>query len=199
MLVYVATKNAGKLAELQAIFADGPLEMATFADYRDPVEGESSYTENAMIKANALYDQMQRDGIDANVIADDSGLEVAALGGRPGVVTAAYGGEDATWAQRRALLLNELRGVADRRARFVSALHFISAAGVEYTAFGTVEGTIAEHERGVAGFSFDPIFTYPPEQKTFAELDAAQKNAISHRGRAARMLLRQLRTATHPA
>ena len=199
MRVYVATKNAGKLAEMQAIFADGPLELATYSDYRDPVEGESSYTENAMLKANALYDQLRREGIDANVIADDSGLEVAALDGRPGVVTAYYGGEDATWSQRRALLLNELRGESDRRARFVSALHFISVAGIEYTAFGTVEGTIAEEERGAAGFSFDPVFVYPALDKTFAELDAAQKNAISHRARAARMLLGQLKLAARPA
>jgi len=197
--VYVATKNAGKLAEMQAIFAGGPLELATFADYHDPVEGESSYTENAMLKANALYDQLRREGIDASVVADDSGLEVAALDGRPGVVTAYYGGEDATWAQRRALLLKELRGETDRRARFVSALHFIGPDAIDYTAFGTVEGTIAEEERGAAGFSFDPVFVYPALQKTFAELDAAQKNTISHRAQAARMLLGQLKMATRPA
>jgi len=191
--VYVATKNAGKLAEMQALFAGGPLELTTFADYQDPVEGDTSYTENAALKAHALHSQLKRAGMDANVLADDSGLEVFALDGRPGVVTAYYGGVDATWAQRRALLLKELVAQSDRRARFVSALHFIAADGREQASFGSVDGVIAREERGAAGFSFDPVFVYPPAEKTFAELSLAEKNRVSHRAQAARALLEALR------
>lgn len=193
MRVYVATKNVGKLAEMQALFADGPLELMTFADYQDPVEGDTSYTENAALKARALHNQLKRAGMNANVLADDSGLEVFALDGRPGVVTAYYGGVGATWAQRRALLLEELAAEPDRRARFVSALHFIAEDGLEQATFGTVDGLIAREERGTAGFSFDPVFFYPPKARTFAELSSEEKNEVSHRAHAARALLAALR------
>jgi XTP/dITP diphosphohydrolase len=122
-------------------------------------------------------------GIVAHVLADDSGLEVAALDGRPGVTTAYYGGAALTWQQRRAALLHELSACSsdERAARFVCALHFIAANGAELATFATVDGTIAYADAGTAGFSFDPIFVYPPAGRTFAELTEAQKNAVSHR------------------
>ena len=201
MKVYVATKNAGKLRELEALFAgarvDGePFTLATFESYVDPVEGDTSYADNAALKAHALQAQLRQAGVAANVLADDSGLEVLALDGRPGVLTAYYGGPGLTWSERRRALLDELAGVgngADRRARFVCALHFIDTAGRQLAAMGTVDGEIAPEERGELGFSFDPVFFYPPAGRTFAELSSVEKNRVSHRASAAAALLNLLR------
>jgi XTP/dITP diphosphohydrolase len=187
MTVYVATKNAGKLRELEALFAGAPFELATFDAYVDPVEGDTSYADNAALKARALQAQLGRAGVPGNVLADDSGLEVLALGGRPGVLTAYYGGPGLTWRERRRALLDELAASGegtDRRARFVCALHFIDVDGREVATTGAVDGEIAPEERGELGFSFDPVFFYSPAGRTFAELSAAEKNRVSHRATA---------------
>jgi XTP/dITP diphosphohydrolase len=195
MKTYVATKNLGKLEEMRAIFAGSPLELETFPDYCAVPEGESEYIGNALLKARALQQQLQAAGIRAAVLADDSGLEVAALGGRPGVLSARYAGEDATWEVRRGTLLGELRGVpADQRgARFVSALALVLDNGDEIVADGTVSGFITQEERGERGFGYDPIFLYPPAGLTFAEMSEDRKNRCSHRRRAAEHLLALLR------
>jgi XTP/dITP diphosphohydrolase len=191
--VYVATTNFGKLREMEALFADAPLTLASYGDYEDPIEGDTSYADNAALKARALHAQLQRAGRPANVLADDSGLEVYALDRRPGVLTAYYGGAELSWSERRKRLLAELDttplGDFDRRARFVCALHFIDEAGREFAAMGTVDGEIATAESGAAGFSFDPIFLYPPSGRTFAEMSAEEKNLVSHRGIAAAALV----------
>jgi XTP/dITP diphosphohydrolase len=137
-------------------------------------------------------------GIVADVLADDSGLEVAALDGRPGVITADYGGAGLTWAERRRYVLDELAasGATDRSARFVCYLHYIAADGTVVTAFGDVVGTIAHDDRGQAGFSFDPIFVYGSDGRTFAQLDPAEKNAVSHRAHAVAQLLERLTACT---
>ncbi len=191
MRVYVATTNAGKLREMRELFADSPFEVDTFAGYEDPLEGDSSYADNAALKARALHAQLRRAGRPGNVLADDSGLEVYALDRRPGVLTAFYGGSTLPWSERRRALLAELAAVRsrDRRARFVCALHFIDEDGREFAALGTVDGEIAPEERGALGFSFDSIFRYPPYDKTFAELTNAEKNAVSHRAIAAAALV----------
>ena len=189
--MFLATKNAGKREEFAALFAATPIVLRTFDEYRDPPEGDASYADNAALKANALREQLQAAGIAADVLADDSGLEIDALDGRPGVVTADYGGPGLGWAERRRFVLDELAasGVTDRRARFVCYLHYIAAGGTVRTAFGAVAGRIAAADRGTAGFSFDPIFEYDGGGRTFAELDFAEKNAISHRARAVARLL----------
>jgi len=194
---YVATKNRGKLAELLAIFAGSPFALHTYEAYRDPVEGETSYVDNAALKADALRAQLHAVGIDAAVLADDSGLEVAALGGRPGVLSARYGGPDATWSERRHALLAETdaTGSPDRSARFVSAIHVVLADGTVYRALGTIDGAIAHAERGDGGFSYDAIFALP-DGRTFAELPPAEKNRVSHRARAAAAVIAALRTAS---
>lgn len=155
------------------------------------VEGERDYAENAALKARALREQLEAAGLRAAVLADDSGLEIAALEGRPGVVTAYYGGADLSWHERRMYVLAELAAAhtGDRRARFVCALHFIAEDGEEFALRGEVAGEIATEERGAGGFSFDPIFWYPPAQRTFAELSAEEKNAVSHRRVAVARLL----------
>jgi XTP/dITP diphosphohydrolase len=187
MLVYVATKNSGKLHEFGALFAGTGWQIERFPGYREPVEGEASYADNAALKARALRAQLVREGrTGAAALGDDSGIEVRALGGRPGVLSARYGGDGADWAARRRLLIAELNATrsSDRSARFVCALHFIAPSGREFAIVRDVAGEIAASERGLAGFSYDPIFEYPPLAKTFAEISAEEKNALSHRGRA---------------
>ncbi len=190
MRLYAATKNAGKLRELEAIFASLGWTIASDPLYRDPAEGETSYAANAALKARALREQLLARGTVAPVVGDDSGLEVSALDARPGVLSARYGAPGASWAERRAELRAELErtGSADRSARFVCALHLIDADGSEYAVERDVRGTIAREERGDGGFSYDALFLYPPRGLTFAELSEAEKNAVSHRAAAARAL-----------
>ena len=147
MRVYVATTNAGKLREMEALFAGVPLSLATFEGYESPLEGDVSYADNAALKARALRAQLLHAGERAAVLADDSGLEVRALEGRPGVLTAYYGGVALSWSERRSALIAELdaTGSEDRSARFVCALHFIDADGRELGTFATVEGLSLIH------------------------------------------------------
>ena len=197
MIVYVATKNAGKLRELESLFAGAPFSLATFDGYEDPLEGDISYADNAALKARTLRAQLGRAGIGGAVLADDSGLEVYALDRRPGVLTAYYGGAELPWPQRRRKLLDELErsGATDRRARFVCALHFVARSGRELASLATVDGEVAQDDRGELGFSFDPVFYFPPLGRTFAELTEAEKNRVSHRAIAAAGLLGAMRKA----
>ncbi len=193
MNVFVATKNAGKLRELRAIFAKYDWTLETYEAYADPEEGVDSYVDNAAEKARALHDQLRAVGRRVAVLGDDSGLEVDALGGRPGVVSARYGGPEATWAQRRQLLRDELAASGgERGAAFVCALHFIDENGIETSVLRRLRGAIAEADRGEAGFSYDPIFIYPPLDRTFGEIDEERKNAISHRALAVGALVEAL-------
>lgn len=170
------------------------LELETYARYCDVEETADTYEGNASLKASALHQQLRAAGIDAAVLADDSGLEVAALDGRPGIYSARYGGLDLAWPARRALLLQELEDVGPerRQARFVSALAFVDPSGESRTVRGTVEGTISLVEAGEGGFGYDPLFYYPLRDCTFAQLRPDEKNAISHRQRAAEQLLETL-------
>ena len=194
MRVYAATKNLGKLEELREIFQPYGVEVLTWDGYQDPEETENTYVGNARIKARALHEQLATAGIHENVLADDSGLEIAALGGRPGVYSSRYGGSNATWAERRAKILHEVAasGSADRGARFVCVLCFIDPDGREVIAEGFADGELSQDARGRLGFAFDPIFYDPSEHATFAELSDAQKNKISHRAKAAKKLMEML-------
>lgn len=197
MKTFVATKNLGKLDEMKAIFAGSALELDTYPLYADVAEGAESYAENAALKARALFKQLQDAGIRAAVIADDSGIEVAALDGRPGVLSARYGGPDATWPQRRERLLGEMQGVPDeeRAAKFCCAMMLVLEDGKELAGYGEVEGRVTHEIEGRFGFGYDPVFFYPPEARTFAQLSEEQKNAVSHRRRAAERLLAVLNGA----
>jgi XTP/dITP diphosphohydrolase len=187
---YVATKNRDKLVEMQAIFAGSPLNLRTYAAYEDVVEGENSYAENALLKARALAWQLRDAGIADAVLADDSGIELDALGGRPGVLSARYA-EGATWAQRLERILGEVDAAPDapRGGRFVCAMAMVLPSGEELAAGGIVEGTIAREPHGGGGFGYDPIFFYAPLGCTFAQLSFEEKNRVSHRRRAADALL----------
>lgn len=194
---YVATKNLGKLEELRAIFADSELELDTYPLYAEAPEDEKNYAGNAESKARGLHNQLRGAGVRGAVLADDSGLEVAALGGRPGVLSARYAGKDATWPVRREKLLEEMASVpADQRgAKFCCAMMLILESGESFSGYGEVEGVITGEEEGRFGFGYDPIFYYPPAGKTFAQLDEEEKNRVSHRRRAAEALLATVRAA----
>ena len=191
MHVYVATTNAGKMREFRILLAAHGITAESVAGYVGPPEGETSYETNAALKARGLRAALLAAGRREAVIADDSGLEVEALGGAPGVLTARYGGEGLSWAKRRAVLLAALRDVPSpqRLARFVCVLHWIDPDGAERHARGAVEGMIAAAERGDAGFSFDSVFYYPPAQRTFAQMTDEEKNRVSHRTLALAALL----------
>ncbi|PZR56131.1 MAG: non-canonical purine NTP pyrophosphatase [Candidatus Meridianibacter frigidus] len=196
MKTYVATKNADKLRELRAIFARSALELDANPKYRDVEEGDTNYADNAKLKARALSAQLREVGIGAAVLADDSGIEVDALDGRPGVLSARYAG-DVSWPERRAQLLREVRGLpADRRGcKFVCAMAFIYPDGSFVEGYGEAEGRLTTQECGKNGFGYDPIFFYPPAGKTFAELSEHEKNHVSHRYHAAQSVLDKLANA----
>ena len=192
MITYLATKNEGKLAEIRTMLGDSLLELRTYPAYRDPEEGHESYIGNALLKARALRSQLLEAGIrDAAVLADDSGIELDALGGAPGVDSAVYAGAGATWPARLATMLRQVAEHENggRGARFVCVMALVLPDGEEVVVEGDVRGEIAHMLRGENGFGYDPLFYYPPIGKTFGEIPEQQKNQLSHRGRAARALL----------
>ena len=175
--LFVATHNAHKVREIAAILPD----FEILAD--DPAgveENAPDFVGNALIKVRAIAARHRGDWC----LADDSGLEVAALGGAPGVRSARYAGEPSNTPANNALLLKNLTGVADRRANFTCAIALVAPDGTEHTVEGKCFGTIAERPSGAAGFGYDPLFVPDGHAKSFAELSADEKNAISHRGRA---------------
>ena len=184
----MATHNPNKLLELQRILEPLHIEVTT-ADLQDVEETGETFAENAFLKAKAACDQT---GLPA--VADDSGLEVDALHGAPGVYSARYAGPDATDAQRMEKLLGELEGIpaGQRTARFVSAICVVYPDGKRIDEEGTCEGSVAFAPRGTDGFGYDPIFLVG--EKTYAELTPAEKDAVSHRGKALRELAVRLET-----
>ncbi|HEY6326148.1 MAG TPA: non-canonical purine NTP pyrophosphatase [Candidatus Cybelea sp.] len=196
MKTYVATTNPGKLRELKALFAKSPLQIVTPRKRLelDVVESAATYAGNALLKATALTEALRARHLSAAVLADDSGLEVEALAGRPGIHSARYGGPDLDWPSRRTALLAELRGVPPYRrvGRFVCALVLIEPNREPITAMGEVRGYVLESESGTGGFGYDALFLYPPLGRSFAALSATEKNAVSHRRRAADALLAAL-------
>ena len=180
----LATRNAGKKREIADFLSSGavPLSLLSLVEVDaggDVDESGKTFAENARLKAD-FYSRFS--GL--TTLGDDSGLEVQALGGRPGVRSARYAGVGASDEARIEKLLAEMKDIADRRARFVSAV-CISRNGSPLALFmGTVEGEILRQKRGNGGFGYDPLFLYPPLGKTFAELPLAEKNKISHRARA---------------
>lgn len=195
MKTYVATKNLGKLGEMKTIFAGTELELDTYPLYAEAPEDAADYAGNAESKARMLYGQLREAGVRGAVLADDSGIEVAALGGRPGVLSARYAGKDARWPARREKLLEEMANVpAGRRAaKFCCAMTLMLESGEEFTGYGEVEGVISSQEQGRFGFGYDPVFFYPPAGLTFAQMPEEEKDRVSHRRRAAQALLASYR------
>ena len=182
MKFVLASHNQGKLAEMQRILGQLGVEVVLQSELGlalEPEETGTTFTENARIKAEAV---MQASGLPA--IADDSGLCVDALNGAPGVYSARYGGEGLDDTGRYRLLLENMRGQMPRTAKFVSVITCCFPNGDVLTARGECPGTIAFAPQGEGGFGYDPVFFVPPLKKTFAQLTAEEKNAISHRGKA---------------
>jgi len=183
----LATANLDKAREIAAALSGfelvpRPLDVPDVAETADTLEG------NARLKAVALCDATGE-----AAVADDTGLEVRALGGRPGVYSSRFAGPDATYADNVAKLLADLEGVADRRARFRTVALVRFPDGREVAAEGVIDGHIEPAPRGTLGFGYDPVFV-PDEGdgRTFAEMTLAEKQAVSHRGRAFRALAAEL-------
>jgi XTP/dITP diphosphohydrolase len=182
----IATTNQNKLREYAAIFAGLPFELRSLRDVGiddDVEETGATFAENAQLKAEFYA---ARSGL--AVLADDSGLEVVALGGEPGVFSHRYAGPDASDADRNAFLLKKLEGVPfhARLARFVCVIALARPGGQVETVEGVLPGVIELAPRGAHGFGYDPLFYVLDENATLAELPAEHKNQISHRARAAR-------------
>ena len=176
MKLVLATHNRNKIREISEILPGW--EIAAEDSHAE--ETENTFSGNALLKARALADRHSG----AWILADDSGLEVFALGGEPGVRSARYAGEDGNTPKNNALLLKNLEGVDDRRAQFTCAIALIDPEGRERTVEGHCTGKILEKPAGSGGFGYDPLFVPDGYEKSFAELTADEKNAISHRGKA---------------
>jgi XTP/dITP diphosphohydrolase len=181
--IVLASGNAHKALELGRLLEGWQVE--TFAGGLPEETGET-FIENARLKARHVHTAL---GGSSWVLADDSGIEAAALGGAPGVRSARYAGEGATDAQNLAKLIAALHGSGDRRVRYVAELVAIDPGGAEVTARGELTGTLADAPRGTGGFGYDPAFVPDGETRTVAEMRPEEKDAISHRARAARALL----------
>lgn len=184
MKVVLATRNRGKAAEMARILEGSGIELVTLDEYPElvlPPETGQTFAENSLDKARFVA---RETGLCA--LADDSGLEVDALGGRPGVRSARYSGEGATDRQNFEKLLAELKGAGPdkRSARFRCALAFVERGGGEHIFEGSFEGVIAEAPRGSGGFGYDPVFVVPEKGLTAAELAPGEKDRISHRAKA---------------
>ncbi len=191
--IVFATGNAGKIREINAIMADTGMEVVSMKDAgisTDVEENGSTYEENALIKARAVA------SVTGDIVmADDSGLEIDYLNKEPGVYSARYLGEDTSYHIKNAELLRRLEGVPEeqRTARFVCAIAAVLPDGRELTVRAAIEGRIGYEEKGMNGFGYDPIFYVPEFQKTTAELTEAEKNEVSHRGKALRLMKEELK------
>jgi len=189
IILVVATRNAGKTREIRSVLKDFPVELKDLNDFGpipEPVEDGSTFEENAYKKASFTAKVL---GLPA--LADDSGLEVEALGGAPGVHSARYAGPNATDEENNQKLLREMAGVKNRKARFCCVISIAVPTGFALTYEGYCEGEILEEPRGTGGFGYDPLFFYPPLVKTFAEMTLEEKSSVSHRGRALRELQKE--------
>lgn len=177
-----ATKNKGKIREIKRMLSLTGIDVISSAEAgidKDIEETGTTFAENAMIKARGIAEMCK-----LPVLADDSGLCVEALGGRPGVYSARYAGEGASDGERINKLLSELAGVEDRRAKFVCDMALVMPDGRAFTAEGEVNGHILYEPDGENGFGYDPIFCCDELKKSFAAASDSEKNSVSHRGRA---------------
>ncbi len=186
----IATGNPGKITEIQERLTGFPIEIKSLDDFGtipQVAEDGKTFDENAYKKASFTAKIL---GIPA--LADDSGLMVEALGGAPGVLSARYAGENATDAQRVAKLLKAMKGQSHRKAAFECVISIAVPSGPALTYEARCEGLIAEQPVGQNGFGYDPIFFYPPLNKTFGQMTIAEKGQVSHRGKALQELKQEL-------
>lgn len=185
----VASKNPDKIAEIESVLESAGLDIVIVRglDWPDVDETKATLEANALLKARAV-----KAATGLTAVADDTGLEVEALGGAPGVVTGRYAGPTATYADNVARLLIDLEGVSERRATFRTVVAMVSSDGGEVMCEGRLEGFITDAPRGDFGFGYDPVFEV--DGRTLAEMTVAEKNQVSHRARALRSLVEVLRT-----
>lgn len=196
--IIFATGNKGKIKEIQMILADMGVEVITMKEAGieiDIEENGKTYEENALIKCRAVaaHPVAKKEG--CIVMADDSGLEIEYLNNEPGVYSARYLGEDTSYRIKNANLIGRLAGVPDekRTARFVCAIAAVLPDGKEITTRGIIEGIIGYEEKGSNGFGYDPIFYVPKFGRTTAELTEEEKNQVSHRGNALKLMKEELK------
>ncbi len=193
--IVIATGNEGKAREF-ALLLGGTfkkvLSLKKFPSAVSPEETGATFEENSLIKAQAAFKTVGADG-KRTVLADDSGLEVCCLGGRPGVRSARYAGENSTDAENTDKLLSELKGAKERKARFVCSLTMILPDNEKLTSTGVCEGVISGRRKGGGGFGYDPVFFIPSLGRTMAQLEPEEKNRVSHRAKAVAGLIARLR------
>lgn len=195
MILVVATRNQKKLRELRELLADMPVAIRLISEFPDAPDVEETgrtFAENAELKARSAAESTGH-----IALADDSGLEIDALVGKPGVMSNRFAGPDASDRDKYELILNLMKGIPDedRTARFRAAVAIATPEGEVVIVEGKCEGVIAHGPSGEGGFGYDPIFYIPALSKTMAQLDSGEKNRISHRGealRAAKTVLREL-------
>ena len=189
LTLVIATSNPGKTAEIGNLFDAFPINIKKLDDF-GPIpaveEDGDTFDDNAYKKAGFVSKIL---GLPA--LADDSGLVVDALGGAPGVYSARYAGENASDEQRYTKLLNEMKGMTNRKAAFECVISLAVPSGPALTYEGRCEGLIAEKPAGEKGFGYDPIFYYPPLKKTFAQFTREEKSRVSHRGKALQELMEE--------
>lgn len=203
-----ATHNQGKMKEIRMLFAEAGLQpvrsLAETGLHYTPVEDGTTFTENAIKKALDCAEALRASGLcdltQTAVLADDSGLAIDALDGRPGVYSARFLGEDTPYTEKNRHILEMLSAVPDERrtAQFVCVIACVLPQGRILTAEGIIEGVIARETRGENGFGYDPLFYLPAYGLTTAQLNPTEKNAISHRGQAIRILRDQLLSLGDP-
>ena len=196
--IIFATGNQNKMREIREIMGNLPVEILSMKEAgikADITEDGATFEENAAIKAKAVAELLPEQDRDTIVLADDSGLEIDALNGEPGIYSARYMGEDTSYHVKNAELIRRLEGVPEekRTERFVCAVAAVLPDRTCLTVRGTIEGRIGYEERGSNGFGYDPIFMLPDRGCTTAELPPEEKNKISHRGKALRLMEEKLR------
>ena len=198
MHIYLASGNRHKQDEFAAILKNHRISIPSEAGIMfNPEETGKTFLENALLKARVLYESIR-----CPVIADDSGLCIDALGGKPGIYSARYGMKDGVpldAQERNKLVLQQMEGIENRNCRFVCCIAVLLDAHRFFTVQETCEGVIAESERGEHGFGYDPIVYLPKIGKTVAELTAQEKNELSHRGKAGRIVAQLLNTVSYTA
>lgn len=196
--IVFATGNRDKLTEIREILSDMDVQILSMREAGiqiDIDENGSTFEENSLIKASAVAAALPDKWKQSVVLADDSGLEIDALGGEPGVYSARFMGEDTSYTIKNAALLERMKNVPvhERTARFVCAVAAVMPDGTHHIVRGTIEGKIGYEPRGENGFGYDPIFYLPDMSGSTAELPPEEKNAISHRGKALRGMAEYLR------
>lgn len=195
-LYVIATSNSGKVKEFSNQMNSESYETRSLSDigFTEKIEETgSTFQENAAIKANAVCLFLQKKGISATVIADDSGLEVEALNKAPGVYSARYAGEKASDKENYELLLNRLKGNPNRKARFVCVLCVQKVNEPPRFFEGECKGSITNAPRGTEGFGYDPVFIPEFNDRTFAEMTISEKKSLSHRGHAIKKMFEELK------